>query len=273
VLNVFAESTFAGNPLAVIEDARDLDDAQLHAICEQFNLSETTFVSPSTRGAARVRIFAPGEEMAFAGHPTLGTAHVVRELLGLGDAFELELNVGLIAVRAAGDRWELRSARAHAQPAGASDAELAVMLGAPADAVLSGARWMSCGTSQLVTPVASVEALRALKPRLELLERHARNPNGRVAAYAVARTPSGFEVRYFWAARGELREDPGTGSACANLGGWLNDRGEPVPFAAKVEQGRHTGRPCALALRIDEAREVYVGGRVVPLMRGELSLP
>ena len=77
---MFAESPLAGNPLCVFEDARGLDDATMQALALQFNLSETTFVLPSTAATARVRIFTPTFEMPFAGHPTLGTAHVVRAL-------------------------------------------------------------------------------------------------------------------------------------------------------------------------------------------------
>ena len=273
IVNVFAEATFGGNPLAVVEDATALTEAEQFSICDQFNLSETTFVFPSAKAAARVRILSPGEEMAFAGHPTLGTAHVVRALKGLGDAFELELKVGPISVCAKGDRWELRSAPATVLPPPTGDAELAAMLGLPATAVLPGAQWVSCGTQQLLTPLADAAAVHACKPRLELLEKYAKNPNGRVAAYAFARTPAGFVARYFWNAHGALREDPGTGSACANLGGWLVHRGERGPFRATVEQGHATGRLNVLSLRLDEQRRVYVGGRVVPVMRGELLVP
>ena len=86
IVNVFAESPLAGNPLCVFEDARGLDAATMQALALQFNLSETTFVLPSQRATAHVRIFTPTFEMPFAGHPTLGTAHVVRDLAGAGDA-------------------------------------------------------------------------------------------------------------------------------------------------------------------------------------------
>src|SRR6186997_1196236 len=83
IVNVFArEGRLTGNPLAVIEDARGLDDAAMQALARQFNLSETTFILPSDKATARVRIFTPSYEMPFAGHPTLGTAHVVRALHG-----------------------------------------------------------------------------------------------------------------------------------------------------------------------------------------------
>src|SRR5205809_3280645 len=95
IVNVFAESPLAGNPLCVFEDARGLDDATMQALALQFNLSETTFVLPSTAATARVRIFTPTFEMTFAGHPTLGTAHVVRSLAATGDAVTLEMRAGI----------------------------------------------------------------------------------------------------------------------------------------------------------------------------------
>mgnify|MGYP003494539480 FL=1 len=103
LVNVFAESTLAGNPLAVVEDARGLDDATMQALALQFNLSETTFVLPSSTATRRVRIFTPTFEMPFAGHPTLGTAHVVRDTTGAGDAVTLEMQAGVIPVAAVGD--------------------------------------------------------------------------------------------------------------------------------------------------------------------------
>jgi len=129
IVNVFAESTLAGNPLAVLDDARGLDDATMQALALQFNLSETTFVLPSSAGTARVRIFTPTFEMPFAGHPTLGTAHVVRELLGTGDRITLEMKAGVIPVEATGDVWTLQAnAPKHRAPA-ATREELAAMIG------------------------------------------------------------------------------------------------------------------------------------------------
>ena len=101
ILNVFArQGRLTGNPLCVFEDGRGIDDATQQALARQFNLSETTFILPSEKATARVRIFTPSYEMPFAGHPTLGTAHVVRSLRGGGDVIELEMKAGVIPVRA-----------------------------------------------------------------------------------------------------------------------------------------------------------------------------
>ncbi len=107
IVNVFAEAPLAGNPLAVFEDASGIDDATMQALALQFNLSETTFVLPSDTASARVRIFTPAFEMPFAGHPTLGTAHVVRAIANCGDRVTLEMHAGAIRVRADGDVWTL----------------------------------------------------------------------------------------------------------------------------------------------------------------------
>src|SRR5512136_2617043 len=128
LVNVFAEAPLAGNPLCVFEDARGLDAATMQALALQFNLSETTFVLPSTKATARVRIFTPSFEMPFAGHPTLGTAHVVRSLKA-GDRVTLEMRAGVIPVRAEGDRWTLQANAPKTRPVAASGDEIAAMLG------------------------------------------------------------------------------------------------------------------------------------------------
>src|SRR5947207_10885361 len=110
ILNVFArDGRLTGNPLCVFEDGRGIDDATLQALARQFNLSETTFILPSSGATARVRIYTPAYEMPFAGHPTLGTAHVVRELRAAGDSLTLEMQAGIIPVSARGDRWTLEA--------------------------------------------------------------------------------------------------------------------------------------------------------------------
>src|SRR4051794_37398620 len=124
IVNVFAESPLAGNPLCVFEDGRGLDDATMQALALQFNLSETTFILPSSTATARVRIFTPTFEMPFAGHPTLGTSHVVRELLGTSGSITLEMIAGVIPVSAAGDVWTLDANPPKTRAAGADRAQL-----------------------------------------------------------------------------------------------------------------------------------------------------
>src|SRR5258708_7389995 len=110
IVNVFTrpEGGLTGNPLCVFEDAAAMSGELMQSLALQFNLSETSFILPARSGhAAHVRIFTPRYEMPFAGHPTLGTAHVCRALNLGGDTLELELEAGVIGVRAKADRWTL----------------------------------------------------------------------------------------------------------------------------------------------------------------------
>ena len=166
IVNVFTVDgdRFSGNPLCVFEDARGLSDREMQALARQMNLSETTFVLPSERADAHVRIFTPGFEMPFAGHPTLGTASVVA---GGKDRVVLELKAGLVPVTRAGESWTLRAARPPAtRPVSATRAELAQMLGLPDGAVCDEPLWVSTGVEQLVIPIATAELVRSEERRV-----------------------------------------------------------------------------------------------------------
>jgi len=271
LVNVFAESPLAGNPLCVFEDGRGLDDAAMQALALQFNLSETTFVLPSGRGTARVRIFTPTFEMPFAGHPTLGTAHVVRDLLRAGDRVTLEMKAGLIPVAAQGDVWTLSAnAPTHRAPS-ASRAALADMLGLAEPDLAAAPLWVDSGSEQLVVPLASFEAVRRAAPRAEAMLAAASNGT-RAMAYVFAREDDRVLARFFFPKHGAVIEDPGTGSACANLGGWLLATGAPLPQRLAIDQGEAVGRPCRLGLEVTQGREIRVSGRVIEIGRGTVSL-
>src|SRR5579863_10072622 len=131
IVNVFTQgrTVLSGNPLCVLERAQSLDAARMQALALQFNLSETTFILPSERANARVRIFTPRFEMPFAGHPTLGTAHVCRALGLGGDSLTLDMPAGIIPVRASGQTWTLEAAARGWREVEESTALLAEMLG------------------------------------------------------------------------------------------------------------------------------------------------
>jgi trans-2,3-dihydro-3-hydroxyanthranilate isomerase len=272
LVNVFAEAPLAGNPLCVFEDGTGLDDATMQAIALQFNLSETTFVLPSGRATARVRIFTPTFEMAFAGHPTLGSAHVVRELAGAGDRLQLEMRAGVIPVAADGDRWTFESnPPTHREPA-TSLVDLAAMLGLePADVGPGPPLWVDTGSDQLVVPLRSFDAVRRAAPRADAMARDGSNGQ-RAMAYVFAREGSRVLCRFFFPKHGAVIEDPGTGSACANLGGWLLATGAPLPQTLVLDQGEAVGRPCRLGLTVTADRRIQVSGRVLEIGRGTLRL-
>jgi PhzF family phenazine biosynthesis protein len=278
IVNVFTVDgdRFSGNPLCVVEDARGLTDAQMQAIARQMNLSETTFVLPSERADARVRIFCPTFEMPFAGHPTLGTASVV----GAGrDRVTLEMIAGLVPVSRDGSSqggasWTLRAARPpETRRVEASRGELASMLGLPEDAIAAEPLWVSTGVEQLVIPVAAAAHVRAARPVMPLLERWGYSTTRKEAmAYVWAAEGDEWPARFFFTQNGACVEDPATGSACANLGGWWIASGRPLPLSATLRQGDAIERPSRLGLRVDADRGIHVTGAVIELGRGTLDI-
>jgi PhzF family phenazine biosynthesis protein len=273
IVNVFTVDgqRLSGNPLCVFEDARGLTDAQMQALARQMNLSETTFVLPSERADAHVRIFTPGYEMPFAGHPTLGTASVVGEDR---DQVTLEMLAGLVPVTRDGSSWTLRAARPpETRKVSASPGELASMLELPDEAVVGEPLWVSTGVEQLVIPVASAEHVRAARPVPSLLERWGYSSARKEAmAYVWAEDGAEWAVRFFFTANGAVLEDPATGSACANLGGWWIATGRSLPMSATLRQGDAVGRPSRLGLRVDADRGIHVSGAVIELGRGKIDL-
>ena len=271
IVNVFAESPLEGNPLCVFEDGRELDDATMQALALQFNLSETTFVLPSERATARARIFTPTFEMPFAGHPTLGTAHVVRSLRNAGDAITLDLRAGIIPVRAEGDVWTLEANPPKHRAPGASRSELAGMLGlGEGDLADAPPLWVDTGSDQLIIPLASFDAVKRAAPDGRAMQVHGSNGT-RAMAYVFAREGDRVLARFFFPKHGAVIEDPGTGSACANLGGWLLATDAPLPQRLSIDQGEAVSRRCRLGLEVTADRRIRVSGRVVELGRGTLS--
>src|SRR5689334_17151373 len=199
IVNVFTidGDRFSGNPLCVFEDARGISDEQMQALARQMNLSETTFVLPSERGDARVRIFTPGYEMPFAGHPTLGTASVVAENR---DRVVLDMKAGMVQVTRAGGAWTLRAAQPPAtRKPDASRAELARMVGLPDDAVCDEPLWVSTGVEQLVIPIRTAALVRSARPVGELLGRWAATETRQDGmAYLWAADEPEWTVRFFF---------------------------------------------------------------------------
>ena len=275
ILNVFTVDgdRLSGNPLCVFEDARELSGAQMQALARQFNLSETTFVLPSERASAHVRIFTPGFEMPFAGHPTLGTAHVVSALRGTAPV-TLEMKAGIVHVTRDGDAWTLRTAKPPATRAvAATRVDLARMLALPDDALSGEPLWVSTGVEQLVIPLGSAELVRRAQPVPALIEQHGYSETRDEAmAYVFAADGADTLVRFFFTQHGAIIEDPATGSACANHGGWMLATGREPPFAATLSQGAAVGRPSRLGLRVDAERSIFVTGHVVELGSGTLEL-
>jgi trans-2,3-dihydro-3-hydroxyanthranilate isomerase len=275
IVDVFAESKYAGNTLAVVRDAADLDTTTMQAIAREFGFSETTFLvsdpHDATGAGVRTRIFTPTYELPFAGHPTLGTAWVVREHLlpARADALTLALGVGPVPVAFEGElAWltappvklgETIPAEAIAPAIGLSPADL--------DPALPVQR-ANAGPSFIIVPVRRREAL--ARARLDV----SRIPELSTGIYCFAReaeSPANqVRARMFFESAGP-REDPATGSATACLGAYLlAHRVYGAELALRIEQGVEMRRPSLLHLSA-HAHGIRVGGRVIESARGELA--
>src|SRR2546426_4476097 len=238
ILNVFTQgrAPFSGNPLCVFERAQTLDAARMQALALQFNLSETAFILSSERANARVRIFTPSYEMPFAGHPTLGTAHVCRALGLAGDALTLEMQAGIIPVRATQRRWTLQANAPSWREVREPRAVLAAMLGIDEHEIGERPLWVKAGREQLIVPLVNEAAVRRAQPRADLLARLA-SEDGASMAYIFAPMGHRLLARFFFPQGPALLEDPATGSATANPGGRGLPMGRTLPCEFRISQG------------------------------------
>ena len=274
LLNVFTDgdNPFSGNPLCVFEDAQGLSDEQMQDLARQVNLSETSFITPGSGDvSANVRIFTPNYEMPFAGHPTLGTAYVVRELLGGGDTMLLRMPAGDIPVRVADDVWTLQANPPTSFRVDVPLADLTAMIGLTADRVAAAPLWVDTGTVQLILPLKSALDVRAASVDPKLLAEFATRPGGESLVYLWAPTGTEtVEARLFFTQNNAAIEDPATGSACANLGGWFVANGQ-VGFRRRIHQGSAIRRPSVLDLTVDAEGTIFVSGAVHEVGHGTFT--
>ena len=279
-VDVFTDVPLAGNPLAVVMDAAGMDDAAMQRFARWTNLSETTFLLPPTeagrQGGAdyRVRIFTPGGELPFAGHPTLGTCHAWLQAGHLPrdpDTIVQESGMGLVRIRRQGDT--LAFAAPTLQRSVPNPALLALVTGAlglrpqqilAAQLLDNGPRWLG-----LLLPSAdSVQGLQPDHARLKDLGQD-------VGVVHVAPTASdtrqpGVVVRAFAAPMGNP-EDPVTGSLNASLAQWLIAEGL-APRQYLVAQGECLGRAGRVHIGQDDDGQVWVGGQSITCIQGTALL-
>jgi PhzF family phenazine biosynthesis protein len=270
-VDVFGATALRGNPLAVVHAADALDDERMQAFARWTNLSETTFLLAPTDPAAdyRVRIFTPGGELPFAGHPTLGSCHAWRERGGrpkvLGQVVQ-QCGVGLVRIKL--DDAGAAFAAPPLTRAEVDAAELEAVLAALGTdrSHLVAAQFLKNGPNWLSLELDSAASVLALEPDAARMKHFA-------SVGVVGAHPAGgecaFEVRGF-IGRPSLYEDPVTGSLNAGLGEWLIGAGR-APDRYVAAQGTRLGR----AGRVRIAREgstIWVGGDSVSCIRGDVEL-
>ncbi len=280
IVDVFAEEKYAGNQLAVVRGAAGLSDEILQKITREMNYSETTFIlSEEERdGGYDVRIFTPGGEVPFAGHPTLGTAHVIRDeiLATPAERVVLNLEAGKIAVTFGEVLW-MRQLPPVFGPA-LDHGSLARVLGLE-DGDLDGrhpVREVSTGLPAVIVPLRSLDALQRCRVNWDLYRESAAAGKNLYAFCPEphADGPGDVSARMFSDDLG-IPEDPATGSAAGCLAGYLVEQRYFGTDSAEVriEQGYEIGRPSLLYLRAwreGDTINVSVGGKVQMVARGEL---
>ncbi len=293
-VDVFTATPYRGNPLAVVLDGTDLDTAAMQHFTHWTNLSECTFVLPPTpEGAAagadyRVRIFCPGRELPFAGHPTLGTCHAWLEAGGVprGEHVVQECGVGLVKIQRDGERLAFAAPpliRSGPLPEG-DVALIARGLGVARGDITAHA-WCDNGPNWRGVMLTSAEQVLALKPDASILagldigvvgpnvKARGQQPlSGKVGVVG----PQGdgdtqFEVRAFFPGNNGLAEDPVTGSLNAALAQWLIGAGL-APERYVAAQGTALAREGRVFVKRDASGTIWVGGASVTCIDGRVNL-
>jgi trans-2,3-dihydro-3-hydroxyanthranilate isomerase len=291
-VDVFTDRIFGGNQLAVFLEPEGLSDAEMQAIALEMNLAETTFVFPPTRAdcAARVRIFTPARELPFAGHPTVGTAWVLATRGRLaGRSTSLEEGIGPVPVRVEGELsaptmvWMTHRDAQFGAPV-PERAALAAALGLaesdllPDRPILTG----STGVPFLFIALRSPIAVDAAVPDLAAVARASTDERLGVFLFAPdpERGPGRVYSRMFAGDTAGIPEDAATGSASGPLGAYVAEHGMvelPDPIEIVSLQGNKMGRPSLIHIRLQlvggRATSIQVGGAVVPVLDGVLTLP
>jgi PhzF family phenazine biosynthesis protein len=269
-VNVFSADPLLGNPLAVVHAADGISEARMAQLARWTNLSETTFLLPPTDPAAdyRVRIFTPGGELPFAGHPTLGTCHAWLAAGGKPrDTAQIvqECGVGLVRVRRDGGRLAFRAPPL--RRTGPLERELLAQIAkalriAPSD--VRHHQWVDNGPGWCAIALGSASQVLSLQPDWQAL--HPLNVG--VVGRQPADHDAQFEVRAFIGRGGY--EDPVTGSLNASLAQWMTSAGL-APSSYVAAQGTAMQRAGRVYLRRD-GDDVWVGGEVVDVVSTEIDL-
>ena len=270
-VDVFTTVPYLGNPLAVVLDGTGLSTAHMQAFTDWTNLSEATFVLPPTHPQAdyAVRIFCPGRELPFAGHPTLGTCHAWLEAGGVPKAQEVvqECGVGLVNIQRQGTRLAFAAPPLRrGGPLGEADVQLiAKGLGVARQDIVHHA-WCNNGPQWRGVMLVSAEQVLALKPDPEILKGL---DIGVVAP--LSKGDAQFEVRAFFPGNNGLAEDPVTGSLNAAIGQWLIEAGL-APDSYVASQGACLARAGRVYVHRDAQNQVWVGGESVTCIQGSVQL-
>nr|WP_299243490.1 PhzF family phenazine biosynthesis protein [uncultured Halomonas sp.] len=284
LLDVFTDRTFAGNPLAVFPHGDDLTTERMQAIANELNLSETVFVGEAKEANRYpMRIFTPKQELPFAGHPTLGTAHLLAALgwVERDQALILEAGVGPLEVRFEEGMAYFTTARPVDVRASTLDRSgAASLLGLNETRVIGEPVLASCGVPYHLIELDSVEALENAIPASALWARWV-SPSGHEAVYLYVKNEASEQANNLrcrmFTLGASLYEDPATGSAAAALVGALAmaEKGTGL-WRWRIDQGVEMGRPSRIVAEVEQdgdAMTIRIGGQAVIIGQGCMQTP
>ena len=278
-IDVFTATPYLGNPVAVVLDGTGLSTEAMQAFTDWTHLSEATFVLPPTQAGAdyALRIFCPGRELPFAGHPTLGSCHAWLDAGGMPQGAEVvqECAVGLVRIRRDGQRLAFAAPPLRRSGPLPEDEVLRIAqgLGLARKDILHHA-WCDNGPQWRGVMLASAQQVLALQPNAQILagmEVGVVAPLDQASQQGSHGPAEAFEVRAFFPGHGGLTEDPVTGSLNAALGQWLIGAGlAPTHYVAR--QGTALGRAGRVHVQQDAQGQVWVGGESVVCIQGHVTL-
>lgn len=278
-VDVFTATPYLGNPVAVVLDGTGLSTEAMQAFTDWTHLSEATFVLPPTQPGAdyALRIFCPGRELPFAGHPTLGSCHAWLDAGGVPQGTEVvqECAVGLVRIRRDGQRLAFAAPPLQRSGPLPEDEVLRIAqgLGLARKDILHHA-WCDNGPQWRGVMLASAQQVLALQPNAQILagmEVGVVAPLDQASQQSTNGPAEAFEVRAFFPGHGGLTEDPVTGSLNAALGQWLIGAGlAPSHYVAR--QGTALGRAGRVHVQSDAQGQVWVGGESVVCIQGHVTL-
>lgn len=270
-INVFTTQQDRGNPLPVVILESPLSKQSMQHIATLFNQSETIFIEDAQSDLPKLHIYTPIHELPFAGHPIIGALEILHTIRNQKIVDQVQCKAGIVKTDFNPDQkiYWLKAPATPTQRKSTLDLSLtSQMLGLAKEQILHEPVWMNVGNEQLMVQIKDPSAIDDINIDFNLFKEHATLISERSIIYLWAKQPTGIYARFLSLSHGALREDSGTGSAAANLGGWhlLQDQ---TNLEYRIQQGTHMKRESILHLRLKDD-EIWIGGQNHFIGKGEL---
>lgn len=271
-VNVFTDQQHLGNPLPVVILEKPLTPLSMQQIATMFNQSETIFIEAAQSDQPQLHIYTPEHALPFAGHPLIGALEVLNALRPEHPVQKVVCQAGIVATHFDPQthiHW-IKAPTFPSQRVSTLDIErTAKMLGLATSEIAHEPIWINSGSEQLLVQIKTAASIDTINIDLEMFQTSATLFPGRAMIYLWAKSAQGIYARYLYLNHGALREDSGTGSAAANLGGWhLLQNQTGIEY--RIQQGTLLGQESILYLKVTDDQEIWIGGQNRYMGKGEL---